>query len=654
MVAPTYVGATTRSHFTRNFFKLGTSIFFAAYEPTNGRELYKYNGTSVVRVTELNPTDATTTKRNSIEDDSSAVVMGSKLYFAASKTGTDVNDNNSSNKGLYSIDESATNATFVARISPSELFVMNSTTLLISGTPWTDGSLEASPTLDGANRALFKSSGVANNLELVKSGVDPWNFVKLDSRVYFMSDVYNEKGIWRTDGTTAGTTQMLIPGLTDSNDAFNSGNTYLYANEVGGYIAALFPGEQFMPPWLWVADNSSTAFVKLVEGAGAPTPLGDAFFYYGTSQNTGDSEPFITKPSSNAQLKDLKVFTASAAGPSFFPLTPTFSSSVLKYGVDLTAPTRFLRFSFEAADQNAIIKFDGAVKDLLSGPIQIDVLSPRFVLIEVTAQDGTTKLTYEIAISIGGVAPTTTTSTTAPTSETSGGGIATTVAPVATTVAPVATTVAPVATSTAVVPGVTVTDTKVYTKSVPKKVAAGSAIAVMTPAQAKTRDIETLTPRVCLPANDDLVFIKTGRCVAQIVSEKTGKVLRRLTTRVVADEVSEINVGNEIVTLAPIYFGGASASVDAKAKKRLQSIKDRISAAGTVLLVGHSGILMGNTPENQEMGRARAIATRNKLRDMGAKGPFFVTSAGALAPASTKMTQVAQAKNRRVVIVLIP
>jgi alpha-tubulin suppressor-like RCC1 family protein/outer membrane protein OmpA-like peptidoglycan-associated protein len=214
------------------------------------------------------------------------------------------------------------------------------------------------------------------------------------------------------------------------------------------------------------------------------------------------------------------------------------------------------------------------------------------------------------------------------------------------------TTVAPVA--TAVVPGVTVTDTKVYTKSVPKKVAAGSAIAVISPAQAKTRDIETLTPRVCLPANDDLVFIKTGRCVAQIVSEKTGKVLRRLTTRVVADEVSEINVGNEIVTLAPIYFGGASASVDAKAKKRLQSIKDRISAAGTVLLVGHSGILMGNTPENQEMGRARAIATRNELRDMGAKGPFFVTSAGALAPASTKMTQVAQAKNRRVVIVLIP
>lgn len=208
--------------------------------------------------------------------------------------------------------------------------------------------------------------------------------------------------------------------------------------------------------------------------------------------------------------------------------------------------------------------------------------------------------------------------------------------------------------STTAGPGVTVTDTKVYTTAAPKKVAAGSAIAVMTPAQAKTRDIETLTPMICVPANDDLVFIKTGRCVAQVVSEKTGKVLRTLSTRVIADEVSELNVGNEIVTLAPIYFAGASSSVDATAIKRLKSIKDRISAAGTVLLVGHSGILMGNTPENQEMSRARAISTRKELQRMGAKGPFYITSAGALAPATTKMTSAAQAKNRRVVIVLIP
>ena len=130
--------------------------------------------------------------------------------------------------------------------------------------------------------------------------------------------------------------------------------------------------------------------------------------------------------------------------------------------------------------------------------------------------------------------------------------------------------------------------------------------------------------------------------------------MRALTTLVGEDDVSELNVCIEIVTLAPIYFGGGSAVVDARAKKRLKGLTDRISAAGTVLLVGHSGILMGNTPENQQLGRARAIAARNELRSMGAKGPFYFTSAGALAPATTKMTNEAQAKNRRVVIVLIP
>jgi outer membrane protein OmpA-like peptidoglycan-associated protein len=220
-----------------------------------------------------------------------------------------------------------------------------------------------------------------------------------------------------------------------------------------------------------------------------------------------------------------------------------------------------------------------------------------------------------------------------------------------TTLAPKPVSAAP---STVAVPGVTVTDTKVYATTTPKKVAEGSAIAVMTPEQAKVNDVVTLTPRVCVVADDDLVFIKSGKCIAQMVNEKTGKVLRTLKTTIVNEDVSELNVGNEIVTLAPIYFAGGSAEVDAVAKKRLESIKAKVSAAGTVLLVGHSGILMGNTPENQVLGRTRAIAARDALKKMGSKGPFYFSSAGALDPATKVLTVEAQAKNRRVVIVLIP
>ena len=63
---------------------------------------------------------------------------------------------------------------------------------------------------------------------------------------------------------------------------------------------------------------------------------------------------------------------------------------------------------------------------------------------------------------------------------------------------------------------------------------------------------------------------------------------------------------------------------------------------------------MGNTPENIKLAKARADATVKILKSRGAKGPFAVTSVGALDPVTTVKTQAAQEKNRRVVIVLIP
>jgi outer membrane protein OmpA-like peptidoglycan-associated protein len=204
-----------------------------------------------------------------------------------------------------------------------------------------------------------------------------------------------------------------------------------------------------------------------------------------------------------------------------------------------------------------------------------------------------------------------------------------------------------------VVPGVTVTDTKVYTRA-PKRVAASSAITVLTPLQAKTRKIESNTPSVCLSTNDDIVFIDEGRCSVSILSKKTGRVLKRLRTRVIQDEVSNLQVGNEVAVIAPIYFDGASNNVNARGLRRISSLAPRITAAGTVLVVGHSGIALGDTPENRALSRQRAIATVNAIKKAGGKGPFNVLGVGGKSPlvASTKGED--QAKNRRVVIVLVP
>jgi outer membrane protein OmpA-like peptidoglycan-associated protein len=217
-----------------------------------------------------------------------------------------------------------------------------------------------------------------------------------------------------------------------------------------------------------------------------------------------------------------------------------------------------------------------------------------------------------------------------------------------TTTSPTTTTIAPSA-----IPGVTVTDTKVYSRP-PARVAAESSINVLTRAQNRTSDIATRTPSVCLPNDDELVFIDTGRCIADVVNTKTRRVLRTLRTTVIESDVSELNVGNEIVILAPIYFENGSSTLNAKAKRTLKNLTEQISAAGSVLVVGHSGTRNGNSPENIALSQARAKSTVAELRTMKATGPFSVSGVGALDPARSARTEKAQAKNRRVVVVLIP
>jgi outer membrane protein OmpA-like peptidoglycan-associated protein len=234
----------------------------------------------------------------------------------------------------------------------------------------------------------------------------------------------------------------------------------------------------------------------------------------------------------------------------------------------------------------------------------------------------------------------------------------TTIAPATTAPATTTTTTTPVTTTTVPpqtesVPGVTVTDTKIYSRP-PERVASSSAISVLTREQNKTLDITTRTPAVCLPNDDELVFIDTGRCIADVVNTKTRQVLRSLRTTVMPSDVSELNVGNEIVTLAPIYFENGSSIVSANGRATLRNLKKRISAAGSVLVIGHSGTLNGNTPENIALSRSRAVATVATLQDLKAKGPFAIAGVGAVDPAGTGRTEASQAMNRRVVVVLIP
>jgi outer membrane protein OmpA-like peptidoglycan-associated protein len=206
---------------------------------------------------------------------------------------------------------------------------------------------------------------------------------------------------------------------------------------------------------------------------------------------------------------------------------------------------------------------------------------------------------------------------------------------------------------TSAIPGVTKTDTKVY-RVAPQEVAANSSISVLTPTQKLTMNLVTRTADVCLPNNDDLVFLAKGQCISDVVNSKTLKVLRTLRTKVVGTNISQLRVGNAIATIAPIYFDFVSSKLNRNAVTRLKKIRSQISQAGSVLVVGHSGTINGNSRANIKLSQDRAARVVTALRQAGSKGPFTYSGVGASAPSSPRSTLAAQAKNRRVIIVLIP
>jgi outer membrane protein OmpA-like peptidoglycan-associated protein len=227
-------------------------------------------------------------------------------------------------------------------------------------------------------------------------------------------------------------------------------------------------------------------------------------------------------------------------------------------------------------------------------------------------------------------------------------------APVA-TVAPVTTTTTtvPVSIYDTAIPGITLTDQMVY-ETAPSKVASNSAIMVLSNALNKTADVASKTPSICLPSDNDLVFIKAGSCVADVINTKTLKVIRTLKTTVVNDDIAEVEVGNKVSVLAPWYFTNSGFQLKLESLSRLMQSKDQITSAGSILVAGHSGTITGNSPENVRIAKARADATVAILKANGVSAPLTITSVGALDPATTSKSQAAQAMNRRVVIILIP
>jgi outer membrane protein OmpA-like peptidoglycan-associated protein len=451
------------------------------------------------------------------------------------------------------------------------------------------------------------------------------------TKLYF--DNNQGTDLFSVDATVANTTQAGTSVLTATqleDWAISSTGKIAYVDReasCGSYARGLFvrvltgTGSGTFVPGSCTSNNDVTVSPTGVAWSsdGAKLYLAQTEFDSNTSQR---SKPVINEFTETGKV-----------GSTFFE-----HSTTEKYIYDLSMSPDGTKLAFNISDSNSYVESISLLN--LSTKVATGIWTPA------NSSTYLRRIFWAPQSTVTSAVTTTTTTpvrTTAPTTTTA----VTTTTPSSTTSTPL------VSNYSSAIPGITVTDPTVY-RTAPKEVAGKSAIIVLTPLQNKVLDIVSKTPSVCLPNDDNLVFIDEGKCIAEVVNAKTRKALRTLRTTVVKDDISELKVGNEVAVLAPLYFVAGSFDFKRESLARLAKLKNRITNAGSVLVAGHSGILLGNTPENIKLAGERAKAAVKELKARGAKGPFSVASVGALDPATTLKTQAAQDKNRRVVIVLIP
>lgn len=621
------------------FLPAGGKVVFSANSGTNGDEPMVYDGTTTSLLKDVNPGN------QGSGFNVSTLVVGNIVYFYGY---------NGNKQSIWKTDGTTAGTVDAIDVVPNSMVLLGNQ-ILIFGTQVVHQTSQQGQYDDPAR--LWTSDGTQGGTTLL-SRVNPTSYPEISflkqvgsNYIFTADDGTNGGELWTTDGTVAGT-KLLIDAFPGSTGAFSGatafGDSFMMTNTQNTFgFAFIRTGGAFHSPEIkGLVTDGTPAGTSIISGdpfsrIRSLMPAGNHFATWAEWGMSMTNGLIITAPGSNSQLSQLSINgrRSPQSSPPSQPVfgSPSFNASTTAYSINLTGGANTVdvapRVSSGPGAPSCTIE-GAACSAGQSGTHTFTITAPRLIEVVVTAGNGTTT-TYSISVSLNGVAPATTTTTTAP-------------------AAVVTPSVGANPSSVKVTPGVTVTDTKIYTSAAPKQVASGSAISVLSPAQAKTQTIQTLTPAVCVPTEDDIVFIDEGRCNATVLSKKTGEVLRRIRTTVVEADVVQLGVGNEIVTLAPIFFQNGESTLTKRARARVASLKEQISSAGTVMVIGHSGMMLGNTPENQALARSRAINTVREMKRIRATGPFYSTGVGALDPAVPSSDRTKQALNRRVVIVLIP
>ena len=181
-----------------------------------------------------------------------------------------------------------------------------------------------------------------------------------------------------------------------------------------------------------------------------------------------------------------------------------------------------------------------------------------------------------------------------------------------------------------------------------------SAVRVMNSGAEKSYVVNSLTTGVCVGAGRNLVFLRTGRCTAQLTFRSNGKVASTVSTVVGEGQVTESDVVVAVAEPTVIRFTNGTALSTAAARTRIGNIVSAARKASAVLVTGHTGNAGGETAKMTELSQKRAMAARSLLRARGVSGVIAIQSYGATQTVSNSKKESQQALNRRAEIYIIP
>jgi outer membrane protein OmpA-like peptidoglycan-associated protein len=150
------------------------------------------------------------------------------------------------------------------------------------------------------------------------------------------------------------------------------------------------------------------------------------------------------------------------------------------------------------------------------------------------------------------------------------------------------------------------------------------------------------------------VFIKKGRCRAQIVTRRNGRIVRTVTTRVVTGEVVPSEGVVAVAKPTVIYFANGTNRPTAASMRDLDALMPEARRASSILVTGHTGNLSGENSNLVALSQRRATSVRSLLRGRGARQTIAIWSFGGSSPLTKSRSEEKQSVNRRAEIFLVP